>query len=717
VPTGIDDPADVAFTYDAAGNRTSMTDGTGSVTYGYNALSQLTSEARQFTTLSGHTYTTTSDYTLSGQLKYVIDPVGSRVDYSYDAAGRMLNVAGSGPASASSYASNLQYRAWGALKDVDYGNGSHQFVGYDTRLRASTMELRNVIVNSTNQTPLTMKWNYDYYSDGRLNHAYDLNDNRFDHKIDYDDKGRMKEAYSGREARGLAPTSPADSPFRQTFDYDAFGNMTTRGGRLWKQALFGESSTYTNDRRVGWGYDAAGNIVAGDSSESVYDAAGQQTYSHAPTGGECGGLAFEITQQYDGDGRPAKRSQTKRFSNGGEPPVCTTTEETTYYVYSAALGGTKLLELNADGVKVKGYIYGGGGLLAKQEIYPVFNSSGVKWQHRNPGSASWVETAADRAFERQEMDPLGQETGAFDLFLIIPNPNYSDVHGDTPMFVDGGDPFHLSDGCGDIDGMPASCSEISERARGGTLQNESVVNQGTQGWQTYRDDIVDYGIGLFSTYRYSADGHGEIHPDKFFFTMPQNSLSQGCLDALAEAGRTAAAVDRAYANVDALNKVAGEYNINMLGSKILAAIAIRETGFINRNEMGGGPGRGVFQISVGGVSSKITGDVEASAGWVMKNILAHWYNHYEGRGYSDVLSLAGALRNYNHSNKNDETAGLLDVARNMDDLRVVDNGTAGTEATRYTVIDPNTGKETGEKITAGNYVTNVMQIADNCFNR
>ncbi|MFL6332500.1 MAG: PKD domain-containing protein [Pyrinomonadaceae bacterium] len=500
-PSGVDVPAQARFEYDAAGNRTSMTDGTGSVTYGYNALSQLASEARQFTGLSGHTYTTTYDYTVSGQLKYVIDPVGSRVDYEYDTAGRMLNVAGSGPASSSSYASNMSYRAWGALKDVDYGNSTHQFFGYDARLRAATMELRNVIANVSNQTPVTMAWNYVYYADGRVNYAYDLNDNRFDRKLDYDDKGRLKEAYTGLEARGQAPTVPANSPFRQTFDYDEWGNMKTRSGRLWKQPLAGESSEYgTDDRRDGWGYDAAGNLTESDSTVNKYDAAGSQTYSHPPAFGECGGYDYEIAQEYDGEGRPAKRAQTTRRDVSTDPaqPQCVTAVEETYYVYSAALGGAKLLELNASGQKVKGYVYGGGMLLAKQEIYPIFNSSGVKWQHANPGSASWVETTSDRAYERQEMDPLGAEVGTADPFLITPDPNYTDVHSDAPLFMDGGDPFHLSDGCGTIDGMPASCAEISDREETGSVAAEYLTH-GPRGFDYSRRPIISLGLGLFVT--------------------------------------------------------------------------------------------------------------------------------------------------------------------------------------------------------------------------
>ena len=47
-PAGVTDTPDVSFAYDAAGNRLSMSDGMGSVTYGYDQLSQLTSETRSF---------------------------------------------------------------------------------------------------------------------------------------------------------------------------------------------------------------------------------------------------------------------------------------------------------------------------------------------------------------------------------------------------------------------------------------------------------------------------------------------------------------------------------------------------------------------------------------------------------------------------------------------------------------------------------------------
>jgi len=58
--------ANATFAYDAAGNRLSMADGTGSINYHYNNLSQLESETRQFTgSLAGVNYTLNYQYNLT----------------------------------------------------------------------------------------------------------------------------------------------------------------------------------------------------------------------------------------------------------------------------------------------------------------------------------------------------------------------------------------------------------------------------------------------------------------------------------------------------------------------------------------------------------------------------------------------------------------------------------------------------------------------------
>jgi YD repeat-containing protein len=105
-------PAGISFGYDAAGNRTSMTDETGAVTYQYDQLSRLQSEMRQFAGISGN-FMLSYEYNLAGALKAIVDPTGSRVDYGYDASARLSSVTGSGANSVPTYATGFGYRLLG----------------------------------------------------------------------------------------------------------------------------------------------------------------------------------------------------------------------------------------------------------------------------------------------------------------------------------------------------------------------------------------------------------------------------------------------------------------------------------------------------------------------------------------------------------------------------------------------------------------------------
>src|SRR5437016_3645592 len=66
---------------------------------------------------------------------------------------------------------------------------------------------------------------------------------------------------------------------------------------------------------------------------------------------------------------------------------------------------------------MKGYVYANDQVLATQQAY-------VSWRHPNPGSNSWVETSTPRYATRQEMDPIGAETGVSDPYVTDPSPDY-----------------------------------------------------------------------------------------------------------------------------------------------------------------------------------------------------------------------------------------------------------------------------------------------------
>ncbi len=165
----------VSFAYDAAGHRTQMTDGLGTVVYGYNSLAQLTSETRSFTGVGS--FTLSYAYDLGGQLLSLTNSVnGSQVAYGYDHSTRVSGVTGSGYGGVSTYASNIRYRAWSGLKSTSYGNGRALSVGYDKRLRPKEWSIPNV-----------MRWNYSYNNfnenTGRVTYAQNLDDPTLDRSM------------------------------------------------------------------------------------------------------------------------------------------------------------------------------------------------------------------------------------------------------------------------------------------------------------------------------------------------------------------------------------------------------------------------------------------------------------------------------------------------------------------------------------------------------
>ena len=172
----------------------------------------MTSETRQFAGLTGN-FTLSYEYNLAGALKAFTDHAGSRVDYAFNSGGMLTAVTGSGAHSTPTYLSNIAYRAWGAIKDLDFGNGAHQQLNFNSRLQNSSTSLSNGTVNAT--------WTFNYYADGKIQKVTDSQNPIFDRAFDYDHIGRLQEVRTGSEARG---GSTPDGPFKQTYTYDVWEN-------------------------------------------------------------------------------------------------------------------------------------------------------------------------------------------------------------------------------------------------------------------------------------------------------------------------------------------------------------------------------------------------------------------------------------------------------------------------------------------------------------
>lgn len=370
----------VSFTYDAAGHRTKMTDGLGTVDYAYNTLAQLESETRTFTNVGSFTLSYT--YDLGGQLLSLTNSINnSKVFYGYDQSNRVSGVTGSNYGSVSTYNSNLRYRAWNGLKSKSFGNNRALSVSYDNRMRPTQWNIPNV-----------MGWNYFYNNfnenTGRITYAQNLMDSTLDRSYDYDHVGRLIEARTASEARGhlVGQGGTQDGPYAHSYRYDQMGNMWYRvGWGGWFNPWLEQWPSYVNNRMttvpgtsLTISYDAAGNLINDGSQSYSYDATGQQT-----SGGG-------VTQSYDGD-----RLRVKRVENN----------VTTYYLRSSVLGGQVISELNASGVFQRGYVYLGGQMLAIQQ------SNQVSWVHQDPVTKSQrITNGSGTITSTIDLDPWGGET-------------------------------------------------------------------------------------------------------------------------------------------------------------------------------------------------------------------------------------------------------------------------------------------------------------------
>ncbi len=425
----------LSYGYDAAGNRTSMTDPLGNKSYSYNQLSQLMSETRTFDV---GTFTLNYDYNLAGELTKITDPTNMTINYAYDNAGKLNGVTGSDNlfAGVSNYASNFQYRAWGGLKTSTDGSDRTSSLLYNSKLQPTHFDISGSVVSQ----------NYDYYNDGRISYVHNTTDGTFDRSYFYDHVGRLVENRVGGYARG----DFVQMPYYETFGYDALSNLTARDTDTWNlQAHYSDTAGYGNNRRSGWGYDADGRNTTIDTRTNTFDAVGQQIQMSAPQQ-IWNGSYITLTQanNYDGDGAMVKEVDSQSNAPGSAV--------TTYYLRSSVLGGAIIEELNSSGQKMVGYVYDPGGS-------PLATQSGttVTWKHTTPAGTSRYDTySAYSSFNRTEFDPLGADVS----LTAPPDPPPAENPGDVGaghfagiMDARYADMFNISGGCR-VDGMAASCS-------------------------------------------------------------------------------------------------------------------------------------------------------------------------------------------------------------------------------------------------------------------
>lgn len=470
--TTIADTPDVSFTYDNLGNRTSMTDGSGSASYAYDSLSRMTSETKTFTGVSGN-FTLGYSYQISGKLKSITDPFGAIVNYNGDKTARTTSITGSDFASQTNYATDIEYRAFGGVKEMTCGSSDNSTVsyGYDNALRATTYQATSSVISGG----FVRKASYEHFADGRLKKVNNLLDSGFDRNYKFDAQGRLKSSISGQK---LNQQSQMEEPFTQSITYNAFGDMTGRTNETWgAQSTF--TASYTNGRKTIGNeiYDKSGNLVDKTSGTNRYerwkfDEAGRNIETvyrwHTTFGSPQIDTTQTIAKTSDGDGQDVKRLDTNSGFVTYPAYESWTNTETEYYVRSTVLGGKVVTKLDENAAKKVTLVYPGSRVFAEQRVFS--GTSAVFWRHEDIATGSYSKVGVNGQpggyFEDSpdtvEYDPLGGSIATTD-------PTDDFVPSGLSQFKFAGDNNRAEYGC-KVDGVmqdgPGACTRLLRSGAG-----------------------------------------------------------------------------------------------------------------------------------------------------------------------------------------------------------------------------------------------------------
>lgn len=537
VPTGanVAPTTSVAFTYDAVGNRTSMSDGTGAVTYHYDQLSQMDWEERTFSGLpNAGTFRLSYEYSLGGVLKKVTD---ERAETSFtqtlDKIGQVTAVNAVGYQGAQTqFASEIEYRAGGQLKSRVQSNTTVSF-GYNNRGLVNTYSLTG-LVNAT----------YEYHQDGMIKLAQNGNPIK-DRAYSYDTVARLQTSFSGVEARNYVNDTTGgtpDGPYRHDYTYDPWNNLTEDESRFWTRDASTVATYGLDNRNPSWSYDAEGNLLSRnepggfDPSEPAkykFDAAGREinstqkrSYFFVEEGtGVLLTHDLQNTSNHDGDGQVIDYSVLRHLHVNTN--FSTTFGGKAFLLRSTVLGGRTISEYNDTGTWVTSHVFAG-----DERIGQVTTGPPALWHNFDPVTGDLVSTIANgSSWSTTTLDSSGADVGNEDPFAADGSGDPDGIMPEGPggksvagiLGIESGRSRCVLDGlevecsfirgessvqCPDNDCGPRWNPNVNNGRTRGAWEWFHSFNNGYQGWMT------SYGLrnyaGGSQFYNSAYDDHNEI---------------------------------------------------------------------------------------------------------------------------------------------------------------------------------------------------------------
>ncbi len=363
----------VAYTYDAGtygkGQRTGMTDASGSAAWTYDMRGQVTQTLQ---TIGDETFKTQWEYDPMGRVKWMKYPadsdgnVNEQVNTTYNAAGQVNSVA-----SAFSYVSSSAYDIAGRLTQRNYGNTAFYatYGYYDWTWSTGQGRLKTLRTGAgapPNNTSL-QNMTYTYDKVGNVLSIVDAKAGPQTQRFGYDPLNRLITATVTGGTDGIY------SP--KTFSYNAIGNLTNNGDGVLTYPASGPGvarphavTAWANDT---YGYDANGNMTSRFDGASTlsYDAENRLTTVSGAT---------SASFTYDGDGNRVKSVMgnvtTYYVGNYFEWTDSTSTMVKYYYAGGQRVAmkkGSVITWLFGDhlGSTAKTYV-NGAGAATEQRYYP-----------------------------------------------------------------------------------------------------------------------------------------------------------------------------------------------------------------------------------------------------------------------------------------------------------------------------------------------------------
>ncbi|OWK44010.1 Ig-like domain repeat protein [Fimbriiglobus ruber] len=567
-PTGIVSST-ATYTYDAAGNLSTMTDGVGDVTtYVYDGENRLVS-----TTDPDHN-TTSTTYTPDGQVAGTTDANGIVTTYAYNTQGLVTQVVGNADGATAAdrrttltaydadgdptavtdplgnvtrtyydvdgravavtdpngYTSNTLYDADGNPTETVDNVGNTTLTAFDAMSRPiSTAVYSSAATGSTlvtsNQTVYDADGNATLQTDGDGNQT----------QTRYDAANRLTyEADAAGTAAAVRTTTSYDPAGRATLVVDGTGDSTLTAydaeGRSLGQTIVSAAGTVVTESTTR--YDLAGRPTAsidpdGTTHLTGYDPAGRVTLSSAVD--ENGDVISSTTTAYDPAGNP-----TATIDGDGH---------TTLTAYDAFGAATRVQSPAAgDGAATSAYDLDGRLTLATDadgnETYDVYDADGNLLSEEVDDAEGDVDT-----YSRKAYDPDGNLIGLIDgdshvtsyAYDALGRQTTSDAGVDGPAGTDA-KTTDAYDGAGnltevvDADGnVTQSAFDADNRLTAETLYDDEgdVVRQRTYAYDADgRQTLITDGVGnttlstydaagqlLTQTVRGPNTGGGTSHPD------------------------------------------------------------------------------------------------------------------------------------------------------------------------------------------------------------